>query len=117
MSSHGKLKAMTQRPSFEQLRVLTLLRLNPEGKLVYYKGGFWGEPGQKLSSSGAPVHWWTGTQTVRGMQNKGWLIENPGTGYNGYPTLCERQLTPAGRAASEKYTVESDKLKPVVTRT
>lgn len=106
---------MTQRPSVEQLRVLTLLNAAPDGRLDYYRGGFWGPPGQKtVGPHDAPEKWWTSTQTVRGMQRKGWLVPVPGTEYKGYPDLCARYLTAEGRTVASKYLLASGSVKPVV---
>jgi hypothetical protein len=106
---------MTQRPSHEQLRVLTLMCAASSPDIAYYRGGFWGTPGQAVVGPfEAPIRWHTSTQTLRGLEKKGWVIRVRGTGPRGLATLEKRRLTDLGRQTAAKYAIVAGSVKPVV---
>lgn len=103
---------LTQRPSFEQLRVLRLM-IAGSPVISYYSGGFWGPPGQP-TKGGFPLRWHTNMHAVRSLEKKGW-IEQISDGRS-VSNLETRKLTELGFTIGKKYEVTKDATKPTVVR-
>jgi hypothetical protein len=93
-----------KKPTPEQARVLAQLA-KTDGKIAYYKGGYWTSPGQAHSDDAFQrFPWHTSKGTVEAMERRGWLAKlDTGSNYDPmrFPGLNDRVLTNAGRALAQ----------------
>jgi len=87
-------------PTTTQRDALARLAASPSGRLGRLSGGFWtipGTPTHPMATGGGRAPDWSVTiQTVRAMEQRGWLVRAPEEWRD------ERVLTEAGRAAASE---------------